>query len=120
MLLITVLFRGLIGRLSIVLGVVVGYIAAVAMGEVDFSTVNDAAWIGLPAFHAVGNPFADPTLWGLLPAFLPVVLVLIAEKMADDAAYRFDRGASAALEAIFSQARRSPSFGNARFARQLF
>jgi NCS2 family nucleobase:cation symporter-2 len=81
MLLITVLFRGLIGRLSIVLGVVVGYIAAVAMGEVDFSTVNDAAWIGLPAFHAVGNPFADPTLWGLLPAFLPVVLVLIAENV---------------------------------------
>jgi NCS2 family nucleobase:cation symporter-2 len=77
MLLITVLFRGLIGRLSIVLGVVVGYIAAVAMGEVDFSTVNDAAWIGLPAFHAV----ADPTLWGLLPAFLPVVLVLIAENV---------------------------------------
>ncbi|WP_024356735.1 uracil-xanthine permease family protein [Leucobacter chironomi] len=81
MLLITVLFRGLIGRLSIVLGVVVGYIAAVAMGEVDFSSVNDAAWIGLPAFHAVGNPFADPTLWGLLPAFLPVVLVLIAENV---------------------------------------
>lgn len=81
MLLITVLFRGLIGRLSIVLGVVVGYIAAVAMGEVDFSTVTEAAWIGLPAFHAVGNPFADPTLWGLLPAFLPVVLVLIAENV---------------------------------------
>ena len=81
MLLITVLFRGLIGRLSIVLGVVVGYVAAVAMGEVDFSTVNEAAWIGLPAFHAVGNPFADPTLWGLLPAFLPVVLVLIAENV---------------------------------------
>lgn len=81
MLLITVLFRGLIGRLSIVLGVVVGYVAAVAMGEVDFSSVNEAAWIGLPAFHAVGNPFADPTLWGLLPAFLPVVLVLIAENV---------------------------------------
>ena len=79
--LITVLFRGLIGRLSIVLGMVVGYIAAVFMGEVDFSSVADAAWIGLPDFHLPGNPFADPALWGLLPMFLPVVLVLIAENV---------------------------------------
>ncbi|MEV8336948.1 solute carrier family 23 protein [Leucobacter sp. NPDC077196] len=80
-LLITVLFRGLLGRLSIVLGMVVGYISAAFMGEVDFSKVGDAPWLGLPSFHAVGNPFADPTLWGLLPAFLPVVLVLIAENV---------------------------------------
>ena len=80
-LLITVLFRGLIGRLSIVLGMVVGYIAAALMGEVDFAAVESAAWLGLPAFHAVGNPFADPTLWALLPAFLPVVLVLVAENV---------------------------------------
>ncbi|MGW9019871.1 uracil-xanthine permease family protein [Leucobacter chromiiresistens] len=80
-LLITVLFRGLLGRLSIVLGMAVGYVSAALMGEVDFSKVGDAPWLGLPAFHAVGNPFADPTLWGLLPAFLPVVLVLIAENV---------------------------------------
>lgn len=80
-LLITVLFRGLIGRLSIVLGVAVGYVVAMFAGLVDFTAVKDAAWIGLPSFHAVGNPFADPSLWGLLPAFLPVVLVLIAENV---------------------------------------
>ncbi|XPP27503.1 MAG: uracil-xanthine permease family protein [Leucobacter sp.] len=80
-LLITVLFRGLIGRLSIVLGMVVGYIAAIPMGEVDFTAVAQAAWIGLPDFHLPGNPFADPTLWGLLPMFLPVVLVLVAENV---------------------------------------
>ncbi|MGK0740750.1 uracil-xanthine permease family protein [Leucobacter sp. Z1108] len=79
--LITVLFRGLIGRLSIVLGVVVGYIAAVLFGEVDFVSVSNAAWFGLPEFHLAANPFADPTLWGLLPVFLPVVLVLIAENV---------------------------------------
>lgn len=80
-LLITMLFRGIVGRLSIVLGMVVGYVAAVAMGEVDFTAVAEAEWIGLPEFHAVGNPFADPSLWGLLPAFLPVVLVLVAENV---------------------------------------
>ncbi|MBK0420513.1 nitrate reductase [Leucobacter sp. CSA2] len=80
-LLITVLFRGLIGRLSIVLGMAVGYIAAAFAGLVNFEAVQQAAWVGLPAFHSVANPFADPTLWGLLPAFLPVVLVLIAENV---------------------------------------
>ncbi len=80
-LLITVLFRGLIGRLSIVLGMAVGYLIAVFTGLVDFTAVREASWVGLPAFHAVGNPFSDPSLWGLLPAFLPVVLVLIAENV---------------------------------------
>ncbi|WP_217133883.1 uracil-xanthine permease family protein [Leucobacter chinensis] len=80
-LLITVLFKGLIGRLSIVLGVFVGYIAALLYGAVDLEAVEKADWLGLPEFHTPGNPFADPTLWGLLPAFLPVVLVLIAENV---------------------------------------
>ncbi|MBC9943771.1 nitrate reductase [Leucobacter sp. cx-328] len=80
-LLITMLFRGLIGRLSIVLGMVVGYIAAIFFGEIDFTAVKDAAWIGLPEFHLPANPFSDPTLWGLLPMFIPVVLVLIAENV---------------------------------------
>ncbi|SDL13481.1 nucleobase:cation symporter-2, NCS2 family [Cryobacterium psychrotolerans] len=77
----TVLFRGILGRLSIFLGVVVGYVAAVMFGEVDFSKVAEAAWIGLPQFTAPSNPFENPAVWGVLPAFLPVVLVLIAENV---------------------------------------
>ncbi|MGO4689386.1 uracil-xanthine permease family protein [Glaciibacter sp. 2TAF33] len=77
----TVLFRGILGRLSIFLGVVVGYVAAVLGGEVDFSKVADAAWVGLPDFTAPANPFQDAAVWGVLPAFLPVVLVLIAENV---------------------------------------
>ncbi|MBP1327142.1 NCS2 family nucleobase:cation symporter-2 [Leucobacter exalbidus] len=80
-LLITVLFRGILGRLSIVLGMVVGYISAALMGIVNFDAVGEAAWVGLPDFHLPANPFADPSLWGILPAFLPVVLVLIAENV---------------------------------------
>ncbi|WP_105034360.1 uracil-xanthine permease family protein [Cryobacterium aureum] len=78
----TVLFRGILGRLSIFLGVVVGYVAAVFFGEVDFSRIADAAWIGLPPFTAPANPFENPAaVLGVLPAFLPVVLVLIAENV---------------------------------------
>lgn len=78
----TVLFRGLLGRLSIFLGVAVGYVFAVIVGEVDFSAVGKADWIGLPQITFPANPFADPgPTWGILPAFLPVVLVLIAENV---------------------------------------
>lgn len=74
-LLIQVLFRGLLGRLAILLGVVIGYVVATVRGEVDFSDVGKADWFGLPHFVA---PSFDPNVLGL---FLPVVLVLIAENV---------------------------------------
>ena len=77
----SVLFRGILGRMSILVGVVVGYVAAVLLGEVNFDTVEAAAWIGLPEFNSPANPFTNPALWAVLPAFLPVVLVLIAENV---------------------------------------
>ena len=78
----TVLFRGMLGRLSIFLGVAVGYVFAVAVGQVDFSGVVKADWIGFPQFTLPANPFTSPaSTWGILPAFLPVVLVLIAENV---------------------------------------
>ena len=77
----SVLFRGILGRMSILVGVVVGYIAAVLLGEVTFDAVEKAAWVGLPEFNSPSNPFTNPELWAILPAFLPVVLVLIAENV---------------------------------------
>lgn len=77
----SVLFRGILGRMSILVGVVVGYVAAVLFGEVSFDAVGEAAWVGLPQFHSPDNPFTNPALWAVLPAFLPVVLVLVAENV---------------------------------------
>ncbi|MCL2489840.1 MAG: NCS2 family nucleobase:cation symporter [Propionibacteriaceae bacterium] len=83
-LLVTVLFKGMIGRLSILIGVIVGYIAAAiqdAVGvtpkQLDFSLVTspDTHWIGFPTFT---TPQAD---WTVLGLFLPVVLVLMAENI---------------------------------------
>jgi len=48
---------------------------------VDFSKVGDAAWVGLPPLALPTNPFENPAVWAILPAFLPVVLVLIAENV---------------------------------------
>ena len=71
----TVLFRGILGRLSILVGVVIGYAVAWVRGEVDFTAVTQAEWFGLPEFV---TPTFEPRLLGL---FLPVVLVLIAENV---------------------------------------
>ncbi len=73
--LISVFFRGILGRLAILVGVVVGYLVAMIRGEVDFSSVSDASLIGLPHF-------TTPTFnWAVLGLFVPVVFVLIAENV---------------------------------------
>ena len=73
--LITVLFKGIIGRLSILFGVLIGYVAAVFQHEVKFDAVREAAWFGLPQFH---TPSFSVSTLGL---FIPVVFVLIAENV---------------------------------------
>jgi NCS2 family nucleobase:cation symporter-2 len=68
-------FKGFIGRISIFGGLIVGYVVAALMGDVDFTNVNKAAWVGLPEFNT-------PTFSSsAIILFLPVVLVLIAENI---------------------------------------
>ena len=74
-LLVAVLFKGLLGRLNILIGVIIGYAYACFRGQVDFSAIGKAAWIGLPEFRL---PQVDFTI---LPMFIPVVLVLVAENV---------------------------------------
>jgi uracil-xanthine permease len=74
-LLVTVAFRGILGRLSILVGVLAGYLTAALQGQLDFTAVRKAAWVGLPDFTA-------PTFnLGVVALFVPVVLVLIAENV---------------------------------------
>lgn len=74
-LLIVVISRGLMARLAILLGVVAGYVFALVAGAIDFTEVEKAAWIGLPDFQS------PSVAWSVLPAFIPVVLVLVAENV---------------------------------------
>ncbi|GAA1366333.1 solute carrier family 23 protein [Arthrobacter rhombi] len=70
-----VLFRGLLGRLSILVGIVVGYLVALVQGQVELTAVGEAGWLGLP-------PFAFPEFHlDTLALFLPVVFVLVAENI---------------------------------------
>ncbi|MEU1234048.1 solute carrier family 23 protein [Micromonospora aurantiaca] len=75
-LLTTVLFRGFVARLSILVGVVVGWVLAALTGNLDqqaVSSLRQAAWVGLPEFH---TPSFDARAVVLV---IPVILVLIAE-----------------------------------------
>ncbi|WP_446219579.1 uracil-xanthine permease family protein [Micromonospora sp. IBHARD004] len=75
-LLATVLFRGFLARLSILLGVVVGWALAAVLGELDPKAVTglkEAAWLGLPEFHGPSFSLRAVVL------VIPVILVLIAE-----------------------------------------
>ncbi|MEY4323649.1 MAG: hypothetical protein RL410_1430 [Actinomycetota bacterium] len=77
-LLIAVVFRGFIARLSIVLGLVVGYVFAALTGLISTdasNAISGAAWFGTPTFTAPSFSSSAIIL------FLPVVLVLIAENV---------------------------------------
>lgn len=68
-------FRGIIGRLAIFGAVLIGYLLALVLGDVDTTAIAAAPWLGLPDFQT-------PTFSiGLLPLFLPAVIALIAENI---------------------------------------
>jgi uracil-xanthine permease len=73
--LFTVMSKGFMSRISIFLGLVVGYVVALAMGDVKTEGITAADWFALPTFTA---PTFDMSIMIL---FLPVVLVLIAENV---------------------------------------
>ncbi|MEU7529855.1 solute carrier family 23 protein [Saccharothrix sp. NPDC042600] len=70
-----VLGRRLFFRFSVLLGVVVGWVLGFVLGVVNTDAVGDAAWVGLPDFHA---PELRPSVTLLV---LPVVIVLVAESV---------------------------------------
>ena len=67
--------KGIIGRISIFLGIAVGYITSIALDYVSFDKVTAAKWIARP-------DFSTPTFkFSFMILFIPVVLVLIAENV---------------------------------------
>lgn len=73
--LIAAISHGFLGRISIFVGIVIGYLVALAMGDVKTESITAAKWVALPTF-------TTPTFNGnAIILFLPVVLVLIAENV---------------------------------------
>ena len=80
--------KGMIKIVPILLGVLGSYIVAACFGQVDFTQVKEAAWVGLPfswkntAFSVFSNPD-----WGLVVAaiiaILPISLATMVEHIGD-------------------------------------
>ena len=67
--------RGFLGRISIFMGIIIGYLVALIQGNVDTAGIKAAAWVAAPEF-------TTPTFkTNIMLLFLPVVLVLIAENV---------------------------------------
>ena len=73
--LIAAISHGFLGRISIFVGILIGYAVALGMGDVKTDGIKGAKWVALPTF-------TTPTFNGnAIILFLPVVLVLIAENV---------------------------------------
>lgn len=66
-------FTGFWSTIPVLVGVVVGYVASIALGMVDFQPIAEAAWFGLPSIHA---PSFD---LGAIILVAPVAIVIIIE-----------------------------------------
>lgn len=76
--------KGFFKIIPFLVGIVVGYIASVCFGLVDFSAVNEAAWFQIPNFNV---PFVsyNPNLMIAL-TMAPIALVTMAEHIGDHTA----------------------------------
>ncbi|OZC89468.1 nitrate reductase [Rhodococcus sp. 15-1154-1] len=77
-LVVTVAGPGLLGRLGILVGVVIGWVFAAVVGQIDaakLDAMRAASWIGMPEFRG-------PTFeLSVVLIALPVVIVLVAENV---------------------------------------
>jgi len=69
----TVMFKGFMQVIPILIAVVAGYLLALAMGMVDTSVIANAAWFSLPTFKA---PVWDPNAIAIIA---PACIVVLAE-----------------------------------------
>lgn len=70
----TVVFRGFLAVIPVLIGVVSGYILSAIMGVVDFSGVEAAPWFSLPQFY--GMPVFDINA---IIMIMPALFVVFAE-----------------------------------------
>ncbi len=69
--------RGMIKLIPIFVGIIVGYVAGIFLGQVDFTAISDANWFTLPNF---GKPEFN---WGAILFMLPVAVAPLIEHIGD-------------------------------------
>lgn len=80
--------KGMIKIIPILIGVVVSYVVAICMGEVDFSGVASAQWIGIPIHKEMTvlgmfDNFDASKLITAIITIMPIALATIVEHIGD-------------------------------------
>lgn len=80
--------KGIVKIIPILLGVVTSYALAAVLGEVDFTSVGEAAWFGLPfsretSVLAVFDNFESTLLLSSVIAIVPIAFATIMEHIGD-------------------------------------
>lgn len=81
--------KGMVKIIPILIAVVVSYLLAAVTGNVDFSGVRDAAWIGLPVkyentvFSVFGDNFNPSFFITSIVTIMPIALATIVEHIGD-------------------------------------
>lgn len=73
--------RGMLKLVPVVCGIVVGYIVAVCLGEVDFSSVAAAPWFALPS--SIANFHLPEYSWEPFLFMIPVAIAPVVEHIGD-------------------------------------
>jgi len=69
--------KGMLRLIPVFAGIIVGYIAALLWGEVDFTPIRESAWLALPEFQT------PKFSWGAILYMLPVAVAPIIEHVGD-------------------------------------
>ena len=80
--------KGIVKIIPILLGVIVSYIIAALMGEVDFSPLHEAAWVGFPiskecTILAVFEDGNSTLMLSTILAIMPIAFATIMEHIGD-------------------------------------
>ena len=74
---VSVFGKGFLQVIPVMIGLIVGYIVAVATGNVDFTPIVEASWIGLPPFQMAKFDFQS------IMIIAPVAIATIVEHIGD-------------------------------------
>lgn len=69
--------KGMLRLIPVFAGIIVGYIAALLWGEIDFTPIRESAWFALPEFQT------PKFSWGAILYMLPVAVAPIIEHVGD-------------------------------------
>lgn len=77
--LFSVLAKGFLSIIPVLMGIIVGYTTAIIVGIVDFTGIQKAKWLQLPDVHLPFVSYTPSFDWMLILIMLPIVFVTVSE-----------------------------------------